>query len=68
MLTQSNYNIQLEEGSVVTSYEPCVLTQKAFENIEANDVEDLRHLVSLTGFNYEELLNKSFDSLLRGDL
>ena len=61
-------NIQVEEGSTKTSYEPFIPTEKAFENTESNDIEDLRHQVSLTGFNYEELLNKSFDSLLRGEL
>lgn len=58
-----------EEDSINnTEFEPFIPMEKAFENTESNDIEDLRHQVSLTGFNYEELLNKSFDSLLRGEL
>ena len=33
-----------------------------------NDVTDLRHFVSLTGFNYQQLLEENFDKLLRGEL
>jgi hypothetical protein len=36
--------------------------------IDANDIIDLRHKVSLTGFNYQQLLEQSFDQLLRGQL
>ena len=43
-------------------------TQRFIENTESNDVDDLRHKVSLTGFNYDQILNESFDSLLRGEL
>ena len=68
VLTSSDYNIQLEEGTEVTPYVDYIPTTKYFENTEENDVEDLRHLVSLTGFNYEKVLNESFDKLLRGDL
>lgn len=60
--------IQLQEGDNATPYVNPILESKIFENTEENDIEDLRHQVSLTGFNYEELLNKSFDSLLRGEL
>ena len=41
---------------------------KYFESIDSNDIEDLRHKVSLTGFNYDKILNESFDKLLRGEL
>ena len=61
-------NLQLEIGNVKTSYESFVSTQRFIENTESNDVDDLRHLVSLTGFNYDQILNESFDSLLRGEL
>lgn len=40
----------------------------AFENIEENDIDDLRHQVSLTGFNYSEILEKNFNLLLQGEL
>ena len=36
--------------------------------INSGDVIDLRHQVSLTGFNYQQLLEENFDKLLRGDL
>jgi hypothetical protein len=36
--------------------------------INANDIIDLRHKVSLTGVNYQSLLEVSMDSLLRGTL
>ena len=64
----SGYKIQLEEGATATPYEDFIPMEKAFENTEENDIEDLRHLTSLVGFNYEQMLNKSFDSLLRGEL
>lgn len=43
-------------------------TKRYFENTESNDVDDLRHQVSLTGFNYDQILNESFNKLLRGEL
>lgn len=43
-------------------------TSIAFENIEENDVDDLRHLTSLVGFNYSEILEKNFNLLLQGEL
>lgn len=36
--------------------------------IDANDIIDLRHQVSLTGFNNQALFEKSLDLLLRGQL
>lgn len=61
-------NIQIEEGTVATSYEPYIKGYTTFENISENDVTDLRHLVSLTGFNCQSMMEQSFDSLLRGNL
>ena len=62
-------NLQLECGSVPSSYvSPNVHLGHFLSTIEKDDVEDLRSLVSLTGFNYDQLLNSSFDKLLKGDL
>jgi hypothetical protein len=36
--------------------------------IYERDIIDLRHQVSLTGFNYNQLLEENFDKLLRGEL
>ncbi|MCR8633497.1 hypothetical protein [Paenibacillus radicis (ex Xue et al. 2023)] len=36
--------------------------------IDASDIIDLRHKVSLTGVNYQQSLEENFDRLLRGDL
>lgn len=59
---------QLEVGKSFTSYEPFIPTTRYLENTENNDIDDLRHKVSLTGFNYDKILNESFDKLLRGEL
>lgn len=67
-LQQVSFNLLLENNSELTSYEPFVPCKKYIENMESNDIDDLRHLVSLTGFNYEQVLNENFDKLLRGDL
>lgn len=61
-------DIRITEGETSVPFEPCNKTTKYLENTEENDVEDLRHLVSLTGFNYDKILNESFDKLLRGEL
>lgn len=60
--------VQMIEGIIDSEYELYIPTLKYFENTESNDIEDLRHQVSLTGFNYEQVLNESFDKLLRGEL
>lgn len=60
--------VQIEEGSSGTAFETFSPIEKAFENVDTNSIEDLRHEVSLTGFNYDKLLNDSFDKLLRGEL
>lgn len=36
--------------------------------IDASDIIDLRHKVSLTGVNYQQILDEHFDKLLTGDL
>ena len=64
-LNDMKYQIQLGN---FTGYEPYKLSIKAFENVEENDIDDLRHCVSLTGFSYDKMLNDSFDKLLRGEL
>lgn len=62
-------NIQLVESDTIDNdYVPYKKTIKYLENIEENDIVDLRHLVSLTGFSYPEILQNSFDKLLKGEL
>ena len=61
-------NLQIEEGTAKTDYEEFIPDVRAFENIDSNDVKDMRNLVSLTGYNYEQILNKSFDLLLKGEI
>lgn len=63
-----NIKAQFELGETVTSYVEGINTFRSFENTESNDIDDLRHQVSLTGFNYDKILNESFDKLLRGEL
>lgn len=36
--------------------------------VDIRDIIDLRHQVSLTGFNYQQLLEENFNKLLRGEL
>lgn len=61
-------NVSIVEGESSIPFEPYIKTKKYLEGIEENDIEDLRHQVSLTGFNYDDILQKSFDKLLRGEL
>lgn len=61
-------DIRITEGETSVPFEPCNKTTKYLENTEENDIDDLRHQVSLTGFNYDKILNESFDKLLRGEL
>lgn len=63
-----NANFMLNLGDSALPYEPFVSNENIFENTEENDIDDLRHQVSLTGFNYDKILNESFDKLLRGEL
>lgn len=60
--------LQIELGSTATSHEPFKPKPKYLGTTGENDIEDLRHQVSLTGFNYDKILNESFDKLLRGEL
>ena len=60
--------VRLTEGSELVMHEPYVKTLNYLEILEENDIDDLRHQVSLTGFNYDQILNDSFDKLLRGEL
>lgn len=53
------------DSSTLLPYEPYY---EAFENLDKNDIDDLRNQVSLTGLNYQNILTKSFDKLLRGEL
>lgn len=36
--------------------------------VDTRDITNLRHMVSLTGFNFSQILEQSFESLLRGEL
>ena len=60
--------IRIVKGDVSVPYEDYRFTSSYLENTESNDVDDLRHQVSLTGFNYDQMLNENFDKLLRGEL
>lgn len=53
------------DSSTLLPYEPYY---EAFENLDHSDICDLRNQVSLTGLNYQNILTKSFDKLLRGEL
>lgn len=61
-------NAQFEIGTKATTFIHGKNVFRSYENTEKNDIEDLRHQVSLTGFNYDKILNESFDKLLRGEL
>jgi hypothetical protein len=50
---------------IITSNRPDTLLANV---IVDRDIIDLRHKVSLTGFNYQQLLEENFDKLLRGEL
>lgn len=62
-------NIQVVESKNTDSdyiaYSP---TSKVFENTPQEDVEDLRHIVSFSGFNAHNKLKESIDLLYKGDL
>lgn len=66
--TYNVYNIMIGYGEAPKSYIPYKSTKKAFTSIDSNDVEDIRHQVSLTGFDYQQVLNKNIDKLFRGEL
>lgn len=72
-------NTQLERQSdlqIVNSYIPIAINGEDWlEYVTYNqllpqdrDILDLRHKVSLTGFDYQKLLEENFDKLLRGEL
>ena len=61
-------NIMIGYGEMPTEYTPSLPTIRYLENTMPSDLQDMRHKVSLTGFNYDQILNESFDSLLRGEL
>lgn len=73
-LAMSNKDVEIsqtmlcEGSSTPSSYVPFEVDTLAFENVENHEIEDFRHLVSLSGFDYTNILNKSFDTLLRGEL
>lgn len=64
-----NENIAtLQISTDIREFEAFIPNTRYFENTESNDVDDLRHQVSLTGFNYKQILDENFDKLLRGEL
>ena len=42
--------------------------EKFIAGLEKHEIEDLRHKVSLTGFDYSQLLQDSFLKLIKGEL
>ena len=62
------YNIMIGYGELPTSFEPAQITERSWESIDGNSIEDLRSLVSLTGYDYERVLTENFEKLLRGEL
>lgn len=63
-----NCGIMICEGEINLPYTPFKVDRLTFENTESNDIDDLRHQVSLTGFSYPEILQNSFNKLLKGEL
>lgn len=55
-------NVAVEEE---VKYRP---TELIVQGIEKHEIEDLRHKVSLTGFDYNHLLQDSFLKLIKGEL
>jgi hypothetical protein len=49
-------------------YNRDIITKFNADIIVDRDVLDLRHIVSLTGFNYQSMLEENFDKLMRGEL
>lgn len=45
-----------------------VFVEKFIAGLEKHEIEDLRHKVSLTGFDYNQLLQDSFLKLIKGEL
>lgn len=66
--TVGNLSVNQPSG-ITSSYAYVDRIDKLFANIIAErDMLDLRHQVSLTGFNYQSLLEENFDKLLRAEL
>jgi hypothetical protein len=67
-------NLKIEEGSTAGGYSiaPEEVNTRAdgllADVIDANDVVDMRHTISLSNFNYQTMLEQNFDKLLRGEL
>ena len=61
-------SLQIEEGDQKTEYEEFIPDIRVFENVESNDIADIRKTVSLSGFNYENMLNKTLHLLMSGEI
>lgn len=61
------FRVQIEEGGATQYAKPEVYVHY-YSPVAQEDTKDLRHKVSLTGFDYHKLLDESFKQLLTGNL
>lgn len=66
--TKNVTHIQVTEDKAYTENIPYVIGEKFTAGLEKHEIEDLRHKVSLTGFDYSQLLQDSFLKLIKGEL
>ncbi|ALB46203.1 hypothetical protein [Clostridium beijerinckii] len=65
----ANNSVYICHGEPAPYFNALSRAVPAFADIVIDrDIIDLRHQVSLTGFNYQQLLEDNFDKLLRGEL
>ena len=66
--TKNVSHIQVTEDKAYTENIPYIRGEKFTAGLEKHEIEDLRHKVSLTGFDYSQLLQDSFLKLIKGEL
>ena len=66
--TKNVSHIQVTEDKAYAENIPYILGEKFIAGLEKHEIEDLRHKVSLTGFDYSQLLQDSFLKLIKGEL